>query len=117
MTRILFLAAAALSACTMQSVPGLTPTNAPKAADMNAPGTCFAVVSKNADGSYGLASGVGDGTAEPKAVHSKALSATQVDAAVAKEREIMKVNPECLGTYVFDRAQADPASVAPKAGA
>lgn len=109
MTRISFLAlAAALSACTLHGVSG---TNGPKMADMNAPGTCFAVVSPVEGGGYVLATGVGTGSGDATAVHSKTLTAEQVDRAVAREREIMKVNPECLGTYVFDRGHADPKSL------
>ncbi len=113
MTRIAYLlGAVALSACSLEGVqPQSTP--APSAEAYGKAGTCFAVVSKAEDGSYALATGVGDGSAEPKAVYARGLSAAKVDAAVAKEREIMKVNPECFTTYVFDRAAADPASLAP----
>lgn len=114
MTRIPFLlGAVALSACTMQGLPqvGAPAGNTPRVADWNTPGTCFAVVTKAEDGTYTLATGVGDGTDEPKAVHAKGLTAARVDAAVAKEKGIMKINPECLSTYVFDRAAADPASM------
>ncbi|MFT3690017.1 hypothetical protein [Paenirhodobacter sp.] len=115
MTRIPFvIGAVALSACTMQGLPqiGAPAGSTPRAEDWNKPGTCYAVVSKAEDGTYTLATGVGDGSAEPAAVHAKGLSAAKVDAAVAKEKGIMQINPECLSSYVFDRAAADPASMA-----
>lgn len=107
----MLLCACALSACTLEGLP--TPGGKSRGPGIDQAGTCFAIVTKAEDGSYTLASGVGDGTLQPKAVPSTKLSAKQVDDAMAKEREIMKINPECLATYTVDRATADPKSVVP----
>lgn len=107
---LLLSAAMLLSACTLE---GFSPESAPKMASMSQAGTCFAAVYKTEDGKYDLAAGIGDGSAQPSAVYTRGLDAQQVDAAVAKEVAIMKINPECLSTYVHDRAAVDPASTAP----
>ncbi|RWR06448.1 hypothetical protein [Paenirhodobacter populi] len=111
MTRLAALllpAALLLSACTLEGFP----SSAPRGPDTTTAGTCFAVVSKAEDGSYAIAAGVGDGSPQPSAVYTRRLTAQQVDAAVEKEKQIMTINPECLTTYVHDRAAADPQSVA-----
>ena len=101
MTRVLFLVPLLLSAC----VEG---ASQPGQARMDQVGTCFAVVTAEEGGSYTLATGVGDGSRAPLGQRLTGLSASEVDAAVAKERKIMEINPECLATYVKDRAQAAP---------
>ncbi|HEY0214349.1 MAG TPA: hypothetical protein VGC40_12275 [Paenirhodobacter sp.] len=102
-----------LCACTMEGFPS---ASKPKGPNTTTAGTCFAVVSKAEDGSYAIASGVGDGSLQPQAVYTRGLNARQVDAAVEKEKQIMTVNPECLTTYVYDRAVLDPKSVEPAQG-
>ncbi|MCB1400963.1 MAG: hypothetical protein KDJ82_14575 [Rhodobacteraceae bacterium] len=94
------LCALALCACTMEGMPA-----DPKAPRMNQAGTCFAFVTAEGDGRYTITRGVGDGTATPMGVQRRGLSAAQVDAAIAKEREIAAVNPECLGVRIAGRAE------------
>ncbi|HEY0274866.1 MAG TPA: hypothetical protein VGC31_02165, partial [Paenirhodobacter sp.] len=97
-----------LSACTLEGFPTST---APRGPDTTTAGTCFAVVSKAEDGTYAVAAGVGDGSQQPSAVYTRGLTAAQADAAVEKEKQIMTVNPECLSTYVHDRAAVDAAKI------
>lgn len=110
MTRLYLLAPLLLAACVegMPSDPG-----APR---MDKAGTCFAFVTAEADGTYTLTRGIGDGTATPQGVRKTGLSADQVDAAFAKERGIMQIEPECLAIYAKDRSQAASAPKAQPAG-
>ncbi|MBW0156670.1 hypothetical protein [Sedimentimonas flavescens] len=101
MTRLLLLVPFLLSAC----VEG---ASQPGQARMDQVGTCFAVVTAEEGGTYALATGVGDGSRAPLGQRLTGLSAAGVDAALAKERKIMDINPECLAIYVKDRAQAAP---------
>ena len=101
MARFLLLVPFLLAAC----VEG---ASQPGQARMDQAGTCFAVVSAEEGGTFALATGVGDGSRTPLGQRLTGLSAAGVDAALAKERKIMEINPECLATYVKDRAQAAP---------
>lgn len=113
MTRLLLLASVlALAACTVDEngnfVSAEPGTASP--ARMSQAGTCFAFVTAEAGGTYMLTTGIGDGTRTPMGVQKTGLSAKAVDAAFAKERAIMDINPECLGVYAKDRAAAKPAA-------
>lgn len=93
----------------------------PKAPRMTQRGTCFAYVTAEEGGKYALVTGKGDGSLQPLGLKSKPMGAAAVDAALAREAEIMKIMPECLAVFVQGRAQAAaPAKTAPapaKAGA
>ena len=71
---------------------------------MNQAGTCFAFVTAETDGTYTLTTGIGDGSRTPMGVQKTGLTAAAADAAFAKERAIMDINPECLGIYAKPRA-------------
>ncbi|MDD8022420.1 MAG: hypothetical protein PHX82_04850 [Paracoccaceae bacterium] len=104
MTRLFLLAPLLLSAC----VEGMTAD--PAAPRMSQAGTCFAFVTAQADGTYTLTTGIGDGTKTPVGQQKTGLSAAAVDAAFAQENKIMQINPECLAIYAKDRSQAAPAA-------
>jgi hypothetical protein len=103
MTRLLFLAPFALAACQMD---GMSPAGTPR---MDQQGTCFLYVVEEGNERYTLVSGVGDGTPTPKAIVKKGLTAGALDAAFARERKTMDINPECLAIVATDRTQARPA--------
>lgn len=102
MTRLLLLAPLLLAAC----VEGMTAD--PAAPRMSQAGTCFAFVTAQADGTYTLTTGIGDGSRTPPGQQKTGLSAKAVDAAFAQENKIMQINPECLAIYAKDRTQAPP---------
>ena len=93
----------ALCACTMEGMPA-----DPKAPRINQAGTCFAFVTDEGNGKFTLTRGIGDGSSAPMGVQRTGLTAAQVDAAIAKEREIAKINPECLAVLVTGRDEAKP---------
>ncbi|MBD3785766.1 MAG: hypothetical protein IE922_02180 [Sphingomonadales bacterium] len=108
MTRLDLLAATlALTACTVAedgyvaAVP-----NAPAQPRIDQQGTCFALVTAQPDGTFTLTTGIGDGSRQPMGVPQAGLSAKAVDAALARERAIMEINPECLGIHVKPRPAA-----------
>ncbi|QPZ92111.1 hypothetical protein [Thioclava electrotropha] len=96
------LAPLVLAACQV----GTMQSGAPR---MDQAGTCFLYVQEEAGGTYSVVSGVGDGTPQPKAMVKRGLSGVQADAAWAKERKIMDINPECLAIVATDRSEARPA--------
>ncbi|AOZ70198.1 hypothetical protein LPB142_13450 [Rhodobacter xanthinilyticus] len=103
MTRLLLAAPLLLAAC----VEGMsTQTGAPR---MDQAGTCFAFVTPEEGGTFTLTTGIGDGSKTPLGVQKTGLSAKEVDAAFAKERAIMDINPECLAISAKPRAET-PAS-------
>ncbi|MER5172778.1 hypothetical protein [Thioclava sp. GXIMD2076] len=77
---------------------------------MDQPGTCFLYVEDPKDGTYNLVSGIGNGTMRPWATRKRDLDAAALDAAWAKERRIMDVNPECLAILASDRSDPRPVS-------
>ncbi|SDE35336.1 hypothetical protein SAMN04244550_00188 [Rhodobacter capsulatus] len=93
-----------LSAC----VEGL-PAD-PKAPRMSQKGTCFTYVTAEPGGLFALVSGKGDGTLTPLGQKSKPMSAEAVDAAFAKEVQVLGIMPECLAVYARDRSAAQPAA-------
>lgn len=106
MTRLLLLASVlALTACTVDENGNLVAApGASSPARMNQAGTCFAFVTPEEGGTFTLTTGIGDGSRQPMGVQKTGLSAEAVDAAFAKERAIMDINPECLGIYAKPRA-------------
>lgn len=98
-------AATLVSACTVDGVNPFEQHSDTRAAAtaMSTPGTCFAYVTTEEDGTYTLLTGIGNGTTPAQGVPKRGLSAQAVDIAVVKETEIMKINPECLATYVSPR--------------
>lgn len=106
MTRLALLAATlALTACTVAEDGSVTAVpSAPAQPRLDQQGTCFALVSAQPDGTFTLTTGIGDGSRQPMGVPQAGLSAKAVDAAFAKERAIMDINPECLGIYAKPRA-------------
>lgn len=102
---LLLLAPLVLAAC----VEGL-PAD-PKAPRMSQAGTCFAYVTAEPGGQFALVTGKGDGSLTPAGQKSKPMSAEAVDAAFAKEVQVMGVMPECLAIYAKDRSVAQPAAL------
>lgn len=102
----LLIAPLALAAC-VEGMPA-----DPKAPRIEQVGTCFAYVTAEPGGQYALVTGKGDGSAAPMAVKSKPMSGAAVDAALAREAEVMKIMPECLAIYLKDRSQAKPSAAA-----
>jgi hypothetical protein len=103
MTRFFLVAPFLLAACQMD---GMSSPGAPR---MDQEGTCFLYVMDEGNARYTLVSGVGDGTSTPKAMVKKGLTASALDAAWARERKTMDINPECLAIVATDRTQARPA--------
>lgn len=105
MTRLLLLASVlALAACTLDENGNPIGPGGTAAPRMDQAGTCFALVAPEEGGTFTLTTGIGDGSRQPMGVQKTGLSAKAVDAAFAKERAIMDINPECLGIYAKPRA-------------
>ncbi|WP_339107917.1 hypothetical protein [Thioclava sp. GXIMD4216] len=99
-----------LSACVVDENGHPVFATRPTGPSMDQAGTCFLYVEDAKDGTYNLVNGIGNGTKTPLATRQTGLDAAALDAAWAKERKIMDINPECLAISARDRSAARPVS-------